>query len=398
MVVRMRYVAVMMASIIFGFLGWRVYVYFLDTSKPYLELEGVVAQGYYAGDMQCRLMSSKSGEVSIWLDDQPLANRFKISGGGTGHSFTIPTKPITNGKHTLRVQICDRTYHRNSSVLEREFYADNMSLQAALIKSDTEYRVLQGRTLHVQFQVNKAIKNATMSLLSHTYDCFPESKNSLVYEVFVPIPCEETPNEYLFSIAVNDHTGNTVRLDNKFQVVLYPFKKQLLRLSNAKINEEQSLGQDNRSFEERIERLTQESPHEKLWKGLFTSPIEIQRITTEFGTIRTTQHKGLYAHKALDVTNLPRSVVWATQDGVVVLKERFGFSGNTVVLDHGMGVLSIFFHLDDFARIKEGEKIAKGEPVGYIGKTGYASGYHLHWEMRINNIQIDPMQWTKAIF
>jgi murein DD-endopeptidase MepM/ murein hydrolase activator NlpD len=113
--------------------------------------------------------------------------------------------------------------------------------------------------------------------------------------------------------------------------------------------------------------------------------------------VRTTQHKGRYAHKALDIINSPKSVVWSTQDGKVVLKDRFAFSGNTVVIDHGMGVLSLFFHLDNFADIKEGDKIAKGEPIGTIGKTGYADGYHLHWEMRVDNIPVDPMQWTNIV-
>ena len=53
---------------------------------------------------------------------------------------------------------------------------------------------------------------------------------------------------------------------------------------------------------------------------------------------------------------------------------------------------------EDFADIEVGQKVAKGNPVGTMGKTGYAQGYHLHWEMRLNNIAIDPMQWTKANF
>ena len=95
---------------------------------------------------------------------------------------------------------------------------------------------------------------------------------------------------------------------------------------------------------------------------------------------------------------MPKSVVWATQNGVVVHKGRYASSGNTVVVDHGWGLLSLFFHLEDIADIKVGTKVAKGNPLGTIGKTGYATGYHLHWEMRINNIPVDPMQWTKQNF
>ena len=103
-------------------------------------------------------------------------------------------------------------------------------------------------------------------------------------------------------------------------------------------------------------------------------------------------------HKGLDLANAPKSVVWAPHDGVVVHKERYAFTGNTVMIDHGWGIFSFFFHLDNFADIKVGQKIAKGNPIGTLGKTGYATGYHLHWEMRVNNVQVDPMQWTKTNF
>lgn len=242
------------------------------------------------------------------------------------------------------------------------------------------------------------MKEANIAALSQNYCCFPESKNSSVYEAFIPITCEENPNEYLFSVDVMDRVGNKVRLDNKFQVVLFPFKKHSLQVSNEKVKEEEEQGKDTKLFEERFEELTQNSPQEKLWKGPFCTPIEVQRVSTEFGTVRTTQHKGRYAHKALDILNLPKSVVWAPQDGVVVMKDRYAYSGNTIIIDHGLGVLSMLCHLDNFATIEVGDKIAKGNPIGTIGKTGYASGYHLHWEMRLDNVAIDPMQWTNPVF
>ena len=398
MIIKLRYLVFCVIFAFVGLIGVKSYSYLFDTTKPYLLVKGLVDAEYYAGDMPCAITSSKSGEISIWLDDQPLVSKFKISCGQEGHAFTIPTKTLANGKHALKAHIKDAMYHKNSAQLERAFFIDNVPLQAALVKEDAEYKVFQGRTLHVQFQVNKAIKDATITVLSHTYDCFPESKNSSVYEAFIPISCEENPNEYLFSIDVKDQVANATRLDNKFQVVLYPFKKQTLHISGEKIKEEREMGKNSKHFGDLIEQLTQTSPQEKLWKGTFITPIEIQRITTDFGTVRTTQHKGRYAHKALDVINLPKSVVWATQAGRVVLKDRFASSGNTVIVDHGMGILSLFFHLDDFANIEVGEKIAQGDPLGYIGKTGEASGYHLHWEMRVNNIQVDPIQWTKSIF
>jgi hypothetical protein len=360
---------------------------------------GIENNNYYAGEVQCMVSCDKKGEISIVLDDQqPLVTNFKLSKNQQEQPFTIPTRTIANGKHMLKAEFTDTTYHKNKVLIEREFYVDNLPLQAAFTKPDTDLKVLQGRTLHLQFQVNKPISNARVHALANMYECFPESKNSLVYECFIPIACEEKASEYLLSIDVTDRVGNALHVDNKFQVVMYPFKKTSLHVDAEKIKKEEEMGISMKELEEQLEILAQNSPAEKLWRGSFCTPIDIQRVTCEFGTIRTTQHKGRYAHKALDVINAPKSVVWAPQDGIVVLKERYDASGNTVIIDHGCGILSLFFHLDDFAKINVGDKVTKGNPIGTLGKTGYATGYHLHWEMRVQNVAIDPMQWTKNTF
>ena len=61
-----------------------------------------------------------------------------------------------------------------------------------------------------------------------------------------------------------------------------------------------------------------------------------------------------------------------------------------------MGILTLLFHLENYSNINVGDAVKRGNPVGTMGKTGYATGYHLHWEMRINNTPVDPLQWIKA--
>jgi len=388
-------VATLGALALLGFAGWRGYQHFFDTTTPVVQISGIEAQRCYAGEMNCTVSCSKAGSISAWIDDKPLISQFDI-GSNRPHPFSVPTRTIANGQHTFKLELIDSTFNRNSTAIERSFNVDNTPLQAYLLVPEGEHRVLQGRTLHVQFQVNKDIEHATVEALSNNYDCYAETKNSRIYEAFIPISCEERASEYLYNVTITDRVGSTLTLENKFQVVPFPFKKQTLTMSDEKVKEEEELGRDSRELAEELERLTAASPKEKLWRGEFCQPIDVQRVTCDYGTIRTTQHKGRYAHKALDVINTPRSVVWSTQNGIVVLKDRFAASGNTVVVDHGCGILSLFFHLDDFAKIEVGQKIAKGEPLGKLGKTGYASGYHLHWEMRIGNIPVDPMQWTRT--
>ena len=390
-----KYLPKFIMLVIFSWISWHTYAYFLDTTNAQVSVNGVAENCYHCGEIKCCVSSDKTGDVALWLDGQPLANGVRIKAHQEGQPFAIPTKTLSNGKHNLKVEFVDRTFNKNKVAINRDFYIDNMPLQAVFVKTGAPLKVFQGRTLHVQFQVNKEIKCAHINVLSRAYECFPESKGSKIYECFIPIECEEQPNEYLLSVDIEDKVGNALHLDNKFQIVVFPFKKEVINVTADKVQEEKTLGKDGKCLEDELAQLALQSPREKLWRGTFCAPIEIQRVTCDYGTIRTTQHKGRYAHKAVDVINMPRSVVWAPQDGVVVMKDRFAPSGNTVIVDHGLGILSLFYHLEDFADIEVGQKIAQGNPLGTIGKTGFATGYHLHWEMRINNIPVDPMQWIK---
>jgi murein DD-endopeptidase MepM/ murein hydrolase activator NlpD len=401
MMLRTKNLLIVGSLLLTTLIGWNIYNYFCSTSSPSLSISGLDENGCYGGDVQCVVSGKdnyKIADVSVWLDGKPLINKFKINSRECEHPFTIPTKTISNGKHTLKVELCNATYNKGKNSLERSFSIDNLPLQAAFVRPENEYKVFQGRTLHLQMQTNKDVKDIKVRTLSNTYECFQEAKNSFVYETYIPIPCEETPNEYLLSVDITDRVGNTLTLDNKFQIVMYPFKKQTIKVDPEKLKIEKEASLPTSEMERLLEQLTKTSPREKLWQGAFVPPIDIKGISTDFGTVRTTQDRGRYIHKGVDVLNAPKSVVWASADGIVIAKNRYEISGNTMVVDHGWGIFSLFHHLDTFSDVNVGDKIRKGNPVGTIGKTGYANGYHLHWEMRVNNVPVDPMQWISTTF
>ncbi len=396
---RFIYIALL---VIMSLIGYKAYRYFCTKTAPTIEISDMCDGGYYAGDKEC-LLTVKGDypikTISLWVDDKPLVDRFKVNSTVFERVMPILSKVITNGKHVLKIRAEDGSYNNNSAVKEINFTVDNTPLQAAFVKADAEFKVFQGRTLHVQFQVNKPIKNGSIKVLSHTFPAVPEMPKSNIYECFVPINSEEVPNEYLFAIEIEDHVGNTITLDNKFHVVMYPFKKQQLAVQKEKIQKEKELGRPAEELEITLKMLSQNSLPEKLWHGVFYTPCDVTGVSTEYGTIRTTQDRGKYAHNAIDLLARPKSVIWAAQDGIVTLKDRYAHSGLTIALDHGCGVMSLYYHLDAFApTIEVGQKVKKGTPLGTLGMTGYASGYHLHWEMRIYDIQVDPMQWTKHDF
>ncbi|MCL4379910.1 M23 family metallopeptidase [Candidatus Dependentiae bacterium] len=386
-----------------SWIGWRSYNYFFDETAPVIEVVGLSEGGYYAGDLHTVITGSdayKVATISVWLDQRSIVTNYKINARTFEQPLPIPTRTIPDGKHVLRIEAVDAAYNRHQTSQEINFFVDNKPLQAAFVRPETEQKVFQGRTFHVQFQVNKPIKVATVHALSREFSCHQESQNSPVYECFIPVSCEEAPNEYPFTITIEDRVGNNLVLDGKFQIMAFPFKKQqLYSINTEKFAKERELGREQQELATLMAQAIAESPAEKLWHGIFYVPINMTGMVCEFGTKRISQEKGFYIHDALDLVAPLKSVVWAPQDGKVVVKDRFAFTGNTVVIDHGFGVLTMLCHLDSFATdLQVGKMIRRGTPVGRMGRTGYATGDHLHWELCVGTVKVDPMQWTKSDF
>lgn len=396
-----RLCIIIACSFLVCFGGSKLYTYFFDTQPPELVISGIEHEKYYSGDIPCLISlndAAKVAHISLYIDGKPIITKYRINRCKAEYPCTIPTTALPCGPHELRIEVTDGSYHKNKSLETINFMVDNIPLQAAFVRSDADLKVFQGKTLHLVFQVSKPIKQATAKALGREISCVPEDTGSLVYEAFFPINCEDRPNEYPLTIEIHDYVGNTVTLDTKVQVVLFPFPQQNLTLNQADIERERQAGADEKELEDACATLVTASPKKKLWRGSFYPPTDMRRISTPFGTVRITQHRGKYAHRAVDLVSAPKHVVWAPQEGIIVLKNRFAHSGNTIVIDHGAGVFTLYFHLDSFGPYGVGDTVHQGNPIGTVGKTGFANGYHLHWELRVNNIAVDPLQWTQSDF
>jgi hypothetical protein len=134
------------------------------------------------------------------------------------------------------------------------------------------------------------------------------------------------------------------------------------------------------------------------WRQSFQWPAK-GRISGLFGSQRT--YRGGIAgsyHGGTDIA-LPQGTTYAAPaDGVVTLAadRPFTLEGNLLMLDHGMGLVSAFLHSSALL-VKEGDRVAQGQPVGQVGMTGRASGPHLHWGMRWREARLDPLLFAPAL-
>ena len=130
------------------------------------------------------------------------------------------------------------------------------------------------------------------------------------------------------------------------------------------------------------------------WRQPFLWPV-VGRISTLFGSQRIYRGEPGSYHSGIDIARPIGTPVLAPADGVVVLAtaKPFTLEGNLLLVDHGMGLNSAFMHLSRID-VQVGQHVRRGQPIGTVGRTGRATGPHLHWGMRWNDARIDPLLVT----
>jgi hypothetical protein len=153
------------------------------------------------------------------------------------------------------------------------------------------------------------------------------------------------------------------------------------------------LQQINRDSETLWDALTLRI-QKRLWKKGFRLPLT-GRITTKFGTRRVLNGRASSPHNGVDIAGKKGAPVKASNRGRVTLVDRFFLSGNTVVVDHGWGVSTIYAHLDRVT-VSEGQDVERGQLLGEVGSTGRATGPHLHFGALVRGVKVDPLRLIEA--
>ena len=142
--------------------------------------------------------------------------------------------------------------------------------------------------------------------------------------------------------------------------------------------------EDSKVKHDYMDRITPE----REWSGRFTPPADAP-IADIFGTQRVFNGKTQSSHLGLDFRVPTGTPVAAMNEGTALLARPLYFEGNCVVLDHGQGLLTIYMHLSEF-KVKEGDRVKRGQVVGLSGGTGRATGPHLHVAVRWQGTYLDP--------
>jgi murein DD-endopeptidase MepM/ murein hydrolase activator NlpD len=144
------------------------------------------------------------------------------------------------------------------------------------------------------------------------------------------------------------------------------------------------------------ELFGQQTPSGWTPSSRFSAPLEGEYAhTSPFGSRRTYEPSPVIsAHEGEDLSAPAGTAVHAPAAGVVVLAEPLFVRGNAVVLDHGNGVFTGYWHMEELD-VQRGDRVERGQLLGRVGSTGLSTGAHLHWELRVDGVPVDPLQWLE---
>jgi len=153
----------------------------------------------------------------------------------------------------------------------------------------------------------------------------------------------------------------------------------------------------NRPYEEwkRLQKIYTVMAGDRLWKYRFGLPIrKYDAISSPFGKVRYLTTGGGNPHRGVDYAAPRGRAVIASARGEVVFAARTIVRGGLVILSHGMGVYSTYMHLSRVIAVSN-RRVFRGQLIGRVGSTGLSTGPHLHFGIRVGNVQVDPAEWMR---
>lgn len=143
-----------------------------------------------------------------------------------------------------------------------------------------------------------------------------------------------------------------------------------------------------------LEKVVKFATKKAYFENGFASPLSSTTVVGQFGDIRENKYASLQ-HLGVDLRAVEYTPVYAVNYGKVVFAKKLPNYGNTLVVDHGLGIYSMYLHLNKFKK-KVGQQVQKGEEVALSGNTGYTFGAHLHFSLKVGHASVDPLRFLET--
>ena len=247
-----------------------------------------------------------------------------------------------------------------------------------------------GEAFLVKVRSDKVIKRVNGNVLEKYLTFYMIDSTAKISYGIGGISLGTKPGRYplKLNISYKDGSNEDVLLflivgEKEFDVQKLTLKKGYVNLSTAnlkRVKEEQ----------DELNNIFNEVTSEKLFFSNFGMPLTKNIASTRFGLRRLINGERRKPHSGLDLKGIEGTPVHASNKGRVELVKDLFFTGKTIIIDHGLGIYSLYAHLSK-TFVKQSELVGKGKLVGHIGSTGRVTGPHLHWTIKIGETSVDPV-------
>jgi len=316
---------------------------------------------------------------------------------------------LESGDAVLHAEATDFAWNANLTQVSVPLVIDPRPPRVS-VRTGLTYVRRGGAELAV-YEIDEAAEKHGVLVGDRLFRGFPNPGQRGSYVAFYAIPpYAELPTRP--AVFAEDRAGNTTKVPLSVNVMEGNFATDTIGLSDAFLQAKAAelLGGDqpdplaaylqiNREMRKQndaqIVEICKKSSEERLWSGPFLQ-LPNSKVGATFAQRRSYVYNGKevdkQTHLGYDLASNSRAEIPAANDGVVAYASELGIYGKTVILDHGLGLFSLYSHLSEIS-VEKGQAAARGETLGRSGDTGLAGGDHLHFSMMLDGAFINPIEW-----
>jgi len=258
--------------------------------------------------------------------------------------------------------------------------------EAPAIEIATRARALQpGELIVVVLSVADAA-DANVKAFNRTVPAFQTGTDR--WEALVGIDLDQRPGPYTITADANVGTAMATG-SRQITVVSKRFPSRTLTVDPNFVNPPPAARDRIARDAAFLDQVYAHPAPELLWQAPFVRPVP-QAANSQFGTRSVFNGERRSPHAGADFMSPAGTPIKAPNAGMIVAARDLYFTGNTVIIDHGLGLFSMLAHLSEI-QVREGEQILAGQTIGLVGATGRVTGAHLHWALRVGGARIDPL-------
>ena len=403
---------------------WSFMVYF-EGEKPAIILDQDVKMIGQETTLGITCIDRKSGLRNVYVDISQDGKKYTLSSlnlpqkGIEKETLTVNVFPeemkLHDGAATIDISVTDYSLRKNTTVSTFEVVID--TIPPRISTAGFSNYINPGGSCVVTYSISDDVSRSGVQVGNNYFPSYPETATEGIRHIsYFAIPMNTAKKNLKISILAEDNAGNSSICPVSFHIRNKKFRGDRMNISQRflemKMPEFQRRYKDLRETTlleafsrintemraqnlETIETICEKTHPEQLWEGTFLRMKNAATMAT-FGDRRTYYHDGREisksVHMGVDLASTRNAAIEASNGGIVVFAGYLGIYGNTVIIDHGMGIFSLYGHLSSVSVNKE-QAVTKGEMIGRTGNTGMAGGDHLHFSMIVGGKFVNPVEW-----